>query len=251
MDNVKLKLFIIFFQKPFKHLFLKKYMKKVMVISLGGSLIIPEEVNLKVLREFRRVILKNTGKYKFVVVCGGGSVARKYISALREEGKNEYLQSLSGIAVTRMNARFMAYFFNFDPDWGIPHDMEHIKNLLRKEDIVFCGALRYAAHQTSDATAVKLARFFDTDFINLTNVKGLYDKNPKLKDAKFISHATREELYAIVKKIGFKPGAHTPVDPTAMRVILENKIKTYIIGPDMRQLDNLLNNKKFVGTIVD
>jgi uridylate kinase len=161
--------------------------KRVIVLSLGGSLIVPEVMDLDFLRSLREVIKKNTKKYKFVIVCGGGSVARKYISALAEEHKSDYLQSLVGISVTRLNARFMSYFFGFDPEFGIPHDMKHIKNLLKKDDIIFCGALRYAPNQTSDATACKLAAFLKTDFINLTNVKGLYDKNPmKYKDAKFI-----------------------------------------------------------------
>ena len=226
-------------------------MKKTIVLSLGGSLIIPDEINLDFLRKFREVIKKNTEKYKFVIVCGGGSVARKYISALKEEGKNNYLQSLAGISVTRLNARFMAYFFGKDPNWGMPHDMKHIQNLLRREDIIFCGALRYAPNQTSDATACRLAAYLGSDFINLTNVKGLYDKNPKLKDARFIPSATRQELAKIVSAIPQKPGMHAPVDHTAMQVILEHKLKVFILGPDTKQLDNLLNGKKFVGTRID
>jgi uridylate kinase len=226
--------------------------KKIVVLSLGGSLIIPDEVNLNFLRKFRQTIIKNTGKYKFVIVCGGGSTARKYISALEKEKKSPYLQSLIGISTTRLNARFMAYFFNFDPQAGIPHDMKQIKNLLLKNDIVFCGALRYASNQTSDATAVKLAAFLDTDFINLTNVKGLYDKNPKkYKDAKFIPRATIEEFNKIVMSIPSKPGMHAPVDHTAMKIIKQRRIKTYILGSDMKQLDNLLNNKDFIGTIIE
>jgi uridylate kinase len=93
--------------------------KRVIVLSLGGSLIVPETMDLSFLRKFREVIKKNTKHYKFVIVCGGGSVARKYISALKEEGKSDYLQSLAGIAITRVNARFMAYFFGQDPEFGI------------------------------------------------------------------------------------------------------------------------------------
>ena len=54
-------------------------------MSLGGSIIIPDKVNLKILREFRRIILKNTNKYRFVIVCGGGKTARNYINALDNE----------------------------------------------------------------------------------------------------------------------------------------------------------------------
>lgn len=226
--------------------------KEVLVMSLGGSLIVPEIMDLRYLQEFRKVIKSHTKKYKFVIVCGGGSVARKYISALREDKKSEYLQSLAGISVTRLNARFMAYFFGFDPEWGIPHDMKQIKNLLAKNDIVFCGALRYAPNQTSDATACKLAAFLKTPFLNLTNVKGLYDSNPlKNKNAKFIPRATIEELNKLVMAIPNKPGMHAPVDHTAMRVIKEHKIKTTIIGKDAKQLDNFLNKKSFIGSIVE
>lgn len=226
--------------------------KKAVVMSLGGSLIIPDEIDLKFLREFRKVIKANASRYKFVIVCGGGSVARKYISALAEEGKSDYLQSLAGIAVTRLNARFMAYFFGKDPDWGIPHDMKHVANLLKREDIVFCGALRYAPNQTSDATACKLAAYLGSDFINLTNVKGLYNKNPKkYKDAKFIPNATRDEFAKIVRAVPQKPGMHAPVDHTALKIILQHKLKVMIIGKDARQLDNFLNGKKFVGSKID
>jgi uridylate kinase len=226
--------------------------KRVVVISLGGSLIVPEEVDIVYLRKFREAIKKHVNGYKFVMVCGGGSVARKYINALREENKSEYLQSLVGISVTRLNARFMSYFFGKDPTWGIPHDMKHIANLLRREDIIFCGALRYAPNQTSDATACRLAAYLKSDFINLTNVKGLYDKNPmKYKDAKFIPSATREQLSKIVMAIPQKPGMHGPVDHTAMKIILQNKLRVFILGKDAKQLDNLLNGKKFIGTKIN
>ena len=101
--------------------------RKVVVISLGGSLIIPDKINIKLLEQFEKVIRKNTKKYKFVIVCGGGSVARKYISALKSKGINEKLQNFSGISATRMNARFMSYFFNQDPEKGIPVKMENVK----------------------------------------------------------------------------------------------------------------------------
>ena len=224
--------------------------KRVVVLSLGGSLIIPNEIDIVFLRKFREVIRKNTNKCKFVIVCGGGSIARKYISALREDGKSEYLQNLAGISVTRLNARFMSYFFSQDPEEGIAHDMKNVSNLLRKHDVIFCGALRYAPNQTSDATACRLAAFLETDFINLTNVKGLYDKNPELKGAKFIPKISINEFNKIVMAIPEKPGMHAPVDHTAMRIIREKNIKTYIIGKDAKQLNNLLNNRKFIGTTI-
>lgn len=225
--------------------------KRVIVISLGGSLIVPDEINLNYLKKFREVIKKHERDYKFVIVTGGGSVARKYISALKKSEKSEYLQSMSGIAVTRLNARFMSYLFGKDANEGVPHDMPQVKSLLLKNNVVFCGALRYAPEQTSDSTAAKLAKFFNCDFINLTIVSGLYDKNPLThKNAKFIPQISWDKFYERTRKMKYQPGQHFVLDQSASKIIRENRIKTYILGKETKELDNLLENKKFKGTII-
>lgn len=227
-------------------------MKKVIVLSLGGSLIIPEEINVKYLMNFKKIILKNTNKYKFVIVCGGGSIARKYISALKDSGLNEKFQNFSGISATRMNARFMNYFFKIEPEYGIPHTIETLKKYIRKRDFIFCGALEYKPRQTSDSTAAGLARYFKTIFINLTNVKGLYNKNPlKYKDAKFIPKISWKNFYNMANAGKYHPGQHFVLDQTAAKIILEEKIPTYIVGEDMKQLDNILKGKKFSGSLIE
>ena len=223
--------------------------KKVIVLSLGGSLIIPDQIDIKYLKEFKKIILKNTRKYKFIVVTGGGSIARKYISALRETGMNETSQSFAGISATRMNARFMSYFFHQDQERGIPHKMKELKKYIKKFEVVFCGALEYKPHQTSDSTSAQIAKTFKCNFINLTDVPGLYTKNPKeFKDAKLIPEISWEGFDKIVNKIKFKPGQHFVLDQSASKIIMKNKITTYILGKNMKQLDNLLNGKKFKGT---
>ncbi len=226
-------------------------MKEVKVISLGGSLVVPEKIDIKFLREFKGIINKNKSKYKFIIVCGGGTVARKYISALKDFGLNEKFQDFSGISATRMNARFMSYIFGFNPEKGIPHKLSEIENLIRKQDLVFCGALEYKPRETSDSTAVEIARHFHTDFINLTNVNGLHDKNPKeFKNSKFISEISWRGLYKMATQKEFKPGQHFVIDQTASRIMMESKITTYILGKNPKQLDNLLNSRKFTGTVV-
>jgi len=225
--------------------------KKIIVLSLGGSLIVPDEIDTAFLNKFKQVIKKHEKNYKFIIVCGGGSIARKYISALRQAGKSEFLQSMSGIAVTRLNARFLTYFFGKDANQGIPHDMQQARNLLEKNNVVFCGALRYAEKETSDGTAAKLARFFNTEFINLTLVSGLHDKNPLTnKDAKFIPRISWKNFWKMANKISFKPGQHFVLDQHASEIILKNRIKTYIVGKNLKNLDLLLTGKKFKGTII-
>src|SRR6056297_2916240 len=119
---------------------ISKNKKKVIVLSLGGSLIFPDNVGVNYLKKLKEVLLKNKKKYKFIIVCGGGSLARKYIKAIQSQGLGKKFQSLAGIAATRTNARFMNYFFEIDPERGITKTKDSIKKYLNELDIIFCRA---------------------------------------------------------------------------------------------------------------
>ncbi len=67
------------------------------VISLGGSLIVPDEIDSAFLKKFKEIILEHDEK--FVIICGGGSIARKYQKALTEiNGDNQEAQDWIGIS---------------------------------------------------------------------------------------------------------------------------------------------------------
>jgi len=227
-------------------------MKKVIVISLGGSLIVQDKINYGFLKDFREVLLKHSKKYKFVVVCGGGKPARIYMNGLeRGNIRNKvYYQSLLGISITRLNARFMTYFFGKDANEGIPHDMKRVKSLLKYNKVVFCGALKYAVNQTSDTTSAKLASYFKCDFVNLTNVKGLYEKDPKkFSSAKFVPEISYKDFLKMANGISFKPGQHFVLDQRAAKIISKKSVKTFIMG-SVGELDKFLSGGHFVGTVI-
>ncbi len=225
--------------------------KRVIVLSLGGSLIVPEHINPKWLDKFKNIIKKHCNQYKFVAVCGGGFVAREYISILAHEHKSQKEQSIAGIMATRMNAKLMMQLFASAANEFLPRSMQEVKNQLSKNKIVFCGALRYAPNQTSDSTAAELAKYLKTDFINLTNIDGLYSANPNTdKNAKFISSISWKEFEKRALKIKYKPGQHFVLDQKAAKIIRKNRIKTHILGKNLKNLDNLLNSKSFRGTTI-
>ena len=224
--------------------------QKTWVISLGGSRIVPEEVDEKFLERFKKFVNSHSSE-KFVVVTGGGTTARKYISALRRLDKKIKSQSVEGIAVTRLHAGFMARFFGKSANETIPRSMKKVKNLLNKNQIVFCGALRYKKKNTSDGTSAKLANYFRCPFINLTNVNGLYTSNPKEnKNAKLIRKITWKKFKVIVDKIKYSAGQHFVLDQSGAKIILERKITTYIVG-SVKEMENILNGKKFEGTLIE
>ncbi len=221
--------------------------KKIWVISLGGSRIVPSDVDSDFLLKFKRLLDSHKDK-RFVVVTGGGATARKYIGALKKLGKGMRLQSMEGIAVTRLHAGFLARIFGKEANEDMPLNMKRVKNLLRGNRIVFCGALRYQSKNTSDGTAAKLAGYLDCPFINLTNVRGLYSSNPKTnRRAQFISSISWGKFYEIASKVKFEAGQHFVLDGAAARVIWGKKIVTYIVG-SLGAIDNILRGKKFIGT---
>jgi uridylate kinase len=225
-------------------------MENVWVISLGGSRIVPNSVDDKFLLRFKELINSHPSK-KFVVVTGGGSTARKYISALKKIGKKTEDQSLEGIAITRLHANFMMRIFGKSANEDLPTNMEKVKNLLAKNHIVFCGGLRWSnTNSTTDGTAAKLAGFLKCPFINLTNVQGLYSEDPmRNKNAKFIPRISWDDFYKMMKNIKFKAGQHFVLDQSAAKTIKEKKVVTYIVG-SLSAIDAILDNKKFMGTVI-
>ena len=123
--------------------------------------------------------------------------------------------------------------------------------MIERNRIVFTGGLRFVPNNTSDGTAAQIASYLKTNLINVTNVKGLYTKDPKkYEDAELIHEISFEEFDKIVRKIKYSAGQHFILDQNASRIIKKDKIKTIIIGNDIKNLKNLFNGKKFVGTII-
>ena len=211
---------------------------------------VPDKVDYEFISEFKKVISKLKRKYKFVVVVGGGGTARTYIEGLR--GFNEKIKSLMGIGITRMNARFMMIFFGKNPDHKMPKSIKQIKYALGKNDVLFVGGLRYEPKNTSDGTAAQIASVLKSDLINLTNVDGLYTKDPrKYRDAKFIPQISWQGFKKIVSKIKYKAGQHFVLDQHAAEIIMKNFVRTVILnGGNLKNFEDYLEGKKFKGTVI-
>lgn len=219
------------------------------VISVGGSMIAPDDVNAKFIGDFHDLILKYP-KDKFVVVTGGGATARRYITALRKFGKGKKDLAEYGIAIGRMHASLLSNIFGKRANHTRPKSMKNVKNLLERNQIVFTGALRFHDNMTSDGTAADIAAYLNCPFINLTNIRGLYTADPKKnKNAKFIPRITWEKFNTIAQKMTFKAGQHFVLDQSAAKRIMEEKIPTYILG-SLGDLKNVLSGKKFKGTLI-
>ncbi|MEK6903340.1 MAG: UMP kinase [Nanoarchaeota archaeon] len=226
---------------------------KCEVLSLGGSVIFPkskDDIDIEYLKKFT-ALLRSCKDKKFIIVTGGGWIARKYIRALKEAGASQKECCLIGIGVTKLNALFLAKFANQDAAPTVPSSVKEIKKLLEKYRIVFVGGLSYEENNTSDGTAAKIAHVLKTDFINITDVPGLYTKDPrKYNDADIIRKISFEKFDALVANMDYHPGQHFVLDQEAAKIIKKYRIKTMILGRDIGNIRNCLKNKPFEGTII-
>ena len=105
---------------------------------------------------------------------------------------------------------------------------------------------------TSDGDAAQIADYLKANFfINMTNVRGLYDKDPKrVKDAKFINSISFKDFLKMISKVKYKPGQHFVLDQYAANLVCKKKIKTIILSNNLKNLDNCLNGMRFFGTTI-
>jgi uridylate kinase len=221
---------------------------EVVVISLGGSIIVPDEVDFDFLSKFKKIILDIAKKKKVAICTGGGKTARKYIQGLEKINATKHERDWIGIETTRLNAKLVSSFLLGHQD--IPYTLEELKEVLKNKRIVICGGLRPGI--TSDGTTAQIARFLKVDsLINITNVKGLYNKDPKkYKDAKFIPKIFYKDFEKMMEKIKEKPGQHFILDSLATKIISESKIRAIILNSNINNLKKCIEGKPFIGTII-
>ncbi|MFC1801789.1 UMP kinase [Nanoarchaeota archaeon] len=217
---------------------------KTFIISLGGSMIVPKEINVSYLKNLKNLILKHSKKNKFIIVVGGGSTARKYQKAGRELGLNSTDLDWVGIHTTWLNANFVRTVFQVKQ--GIVQNPTKKTNFKK---ILFAGGWKPGC--STDYDAVLLAKTYQAQtVINITNVPYLHNKNPKVyKNTKIIKQTDWKTLRKIIGN-KWSPGLNTPFDPIAAKLAQKLKLKLYLVGSDIKNLDNLLQGEKFKGSIV-
>lgn len=223
------------------------------VLSLGGSLIVPDGIDAQFVKDFKALIESHIkrGK-KFLIVTGGGKTARSYIEAASRAGDiaNEDKDWL-GIHATRMNAHFIRTIFREHAHSRIntnPHDLEDFYNF--KESVLVAAGWRPGF--STDYDAVVLAKYLDIKKIaNLSNIDYVCDKDPKkYSDARIIKEISWEEYCAMVGN-KWTPGMNAPFDPIASKLAREEKIEVAIMnGKNLKNLEAYLDGKKIEGTMI-
>lgn len=223
--------------------------KKTAIISLGGSLIVPDKVDVNFLVKFKRLILKRLREYNFVIFTGGGKIARAYQKAGKEAGNITRTQmDWLGIWASILNAQLLKNIFKNEAATEI---ITVPTKKIKWEKPIMVGA-GWKPGWSTDFDAIKLAQINGiATVINLSNIEYVYDKDPKkFADVKKIEKMNWAEFSRIIGST-WRPGMNAPFDPIAAKLAARARVKVVIMnGKNLTELENYFNNKKFKGTLI-
>ena len=221
------------------------------VLSIGGSLIVPGEIDADFLSRLNAFIREHVKKgRRFFLVTGGGKTARKY----RDAGKavigtmtDDDLDWL-GIHATRLNAHLLRTIFE---DIAHPRIIENYDRRLRDwEEPVVIGS-GWKPGWSTDYDAVVLARDYGANLVmNLSNIEYVYDKDPRAyPDARPIEKMTWEEMENLLPT-EWAPGINAPFDPVAAQLAKSLKLTVIVTNDNFDNLNKILEGEHFKGTVI-
>ena len=219
--------------------------KQTIVISLGGSIIVPGEIQISFLKKFKEFILKFLQEgIRFIVVAGGGAIARNYqkaasqIATISNEDKDWI-----GIHATRINAHLLRTIFKKE---AYPVVLDSPDKPIDGEKYRLFIASGWRPGWSTDYDAVLLAQRFKADkIINASNITHIYDRNKKN-----LSRISWQNYRKLISS-KWTPGMNVPFDPVAAKTAQKLGISVIVAkGTDLKNLANILTNKKFRGTII-
>lgn len=224
--------------------------KETIVLSLGGSIVVPDEIDVNFLKKFRQLILQSLKKYiKIIIVVGGGKICRKYQAAVKKItspplGELDWI----GISATKLNAELIRVIF---AKYAFPLVVSKPNKKIKTSKKIIIGSGSFPG-SSSDLDAVLLAENFGAKkVVNLSNISYVYTKDPrKFKEAKPIKKISWPEFKKVIGT-KFRPGMNAPFDPVAAKRAEKKKISVIVMkGTDLRNFTYFLKGKSFKGTVI-
>lgn len=225
--------------------------RNYVVVSVGGSLIVPNGIDSPFLRDFRARILDHVRRgVSFYIVTGGGMTARNYQKAAEEVRGDLHAEDVDwlGIHSTRLNAHLLRALFKDEAQARI------IKNPtrgVRGNDPIIIGA-GWRPGWSTDYCAVMAAKELGAKkLVNLSNIDYVYTADPR-KDlnATKIEKIQWENFRALIPD-HWDPGLSSPFDPVAAKLAQEQHMEVAIMnGKHLEEFDAYLSGEPFKGTVI-
>ena len=220
------------------------------VLSLGGSLIVPERIDAEYLVRFVAAVKDEVARGGHVaIITGGGKVAREYRDALRVLGITDVvLLDQVGIVATRLNAELVREAFGGVCEPAIFLDPT-VLSLTGKPVLVGGG---WKPGHSSDGAAVGLAKALGArKLVNLSNIDYVYTADPRKDPTATPIEAMTWPAFRAMLPQEWDPGASAPFDPVAAAMAQEAGIEVAVMnGHDLENLTTYVKTGAAKGTII-
>lgn len=209
-----------------------------LAIKIGGSIAFDEKgPRTNYFKKLIPVIKKVKNKTSLLILgIGGGKYIRNYYRGISDLGLSKKKMEWLGIDLLKANANLLSFLF-------LGKSVFNLDKIPKAKILTIAGI---KPGRSTDANTALLAEKFKVDlFIMLTDVAGLYTKDPKkYKEAKLLRKISYSELDKFFPQ-RISPGNYGIIDPLALKVIKRSKIHTFIIkGKDPKLILDILNKKK-------
>ena len=220
-------------------------MKKRIVIKLSGRVFGMD--NVKILKDYAQFLVKITKICQPIVIAGGGNIARHYISQARSSGADESTLDELGIEISRLNAKLLIYALKNKAYSHPPSTLQEIRHAVDDGLIVVAGGLHPG--QSTNGTAALIAEKVEAEqFLNATDVDGVYDKDPnKFSNAKKFKRIDLKNLKTMLVHEDSVAGGYDLMDIVALKIIERSKIKTRILKANPKIIEKAIKGDN-VGT---
>jgi len=221
-----------------------------LVLRIGGS-VVASPINPKLILEYVELLrkLKRQG-HEIVVVIGGGSLARKFITIAKKLGLKERDQDEVAITVSRLFAQLFVKKLRALSCQNIPTTTVQATRSLKDGKIVIMGGLKPGI--TTDTVAALVAEKIGADMlVKATDQEGVYDKDPrKHKDAVKLDNLSFEDLTRIFELDKHEAGIHQILDPEAVKILKRSHVKVVIVDGFNPNNVLLAVKGKRIGTLI-
>jgi uridylate kinase len=225
-------------------------MEKV-VVSLGGSVLVPGEDDARYLADLVHLLRVVSLQVRLFAVTGGGRIARYYIETGRALHIPEPRLDELGIGITRMNARMLGAALKGRANREPAVSYAEAERLARRFPIVLMAGTRPG--HTTDRVSASLARTVRASrIVNATSVDGVYTADPwKDSGARLLERISFEDLVRLAGEGHRAAGPSVVFDPVAARVLARDRIPLRVVrGRDLVALEAAFLGRPFRGTLV-
>src|SRR3989344_6620071 len=247
--------------------------RKTVVVSLGGSIMYPEQIDYEFLRKFRHFIMRFAKKRRFISVAGGGRLSRLYqeaaakITRVTDEDK-DWL----GIHATRSNAQLLRTIFyeiadpvvidehdkirrpvypvtiasGWRPGWSTDFIAIAIAEKLGVKEVIIAGKPSHVYPIRGREGPPHTSSLRGRQRASASN--GAYDKHLDI-NRPYSQISWKKYRRLIPKK--WSPGLHSPVDPVGAELAERRGIASLLInGNNLENFSRLLGGAAFEGTVI-